>query len=70
MAVLVQVKEGKRWQTFDELTVHGGKIGYHYTFRRTYQPTTYTFRVALPSGGAVGYPYASGASRPVNVHVR
>jgi hypothetical protein len=70
MPLLVQVKEGKRWQTFDELQAHNGKIGYQYTFLRTSRPTTYSFRVALPTGGDVGYPYATSASRRVNVHVR
>jgi hypothetical protein len=70
MPVLVQVKEGKRWQTFEELEVHNGKIAYEYTFLRTRRPTTYTFRVALPRGGDVGYPYAPAASTPVKVHVR
>lgn len=70
MPLLVQVKEGKRWQTFDELRAHNGKIAYRYTFLRTTSPTTYSFRVALPSGGAVGYPYATGSSQPIKVHVR
>lgn len=71
MPLLAQVKEGKRWQTFDEIVVHNGKIGYRYTFRRTSKPTTYSFRVALPSGGAVNYDYAApAASRKVEVHVR
>lgn len=70
MPLLVQVKEGKRWQTFDEIKVRGGKIAYSYTFLRTSRPTTYSFRVALPTGGDVGYPYATGASGKVNVHVR
>lgn len=66
----MQVREGTRWQTFDEIAVvRDGRIGYRYTFRRTNQPTTYRFRLALPSGGAVGYPYASGASNTVRVYV-
>jgi hypothetical protein len=70
MPLLVQVKEGKRWQTFDQLQVHKGAIGYRYTFLRTSRPTSYSFRVALPRGGDVGYPYATGASHQVRVHVR
>lgn len=70
LPLLVQVKEGDRWQTFDEIVVHAGKIAYGYTFHRTTQPSTYSFRVALPVGGAVGYPYAAGASRRIRIGVR
>jgi hypothetical protein len=70
MPLLVQVKEGKHWQTFDEIEVRDGKIAYRYTFRRTTRPTTYSFRVALPSGGDVGYEYSAAAARPIDVHVR
>jgi hypothetical protein len=70
MPLLVQVKEGRRWQTFDEFTLHGAKIAYRYTFHRTIKPATYTFRVALPRPGAAGYPYTAGASRKVSVRVR
>jgi hypothetical protein len=69
MPVLVQVKEARRWQTFDELIVHNGEVDYEYTFLRTRHPTTYTFRDALPTGGDVGYPYAASASAPVSVYV-
>ena len=66
----IQVREGTRWQTFDEISViKDGQIGYRYTFQRTYLPTVYSFRVALPLGGAVDYPYASGASNVVSVRV-
>jgi hypothetical protein len=69
LPLLLQVRDRHRWQTFDQIVARNGKIGYRYTFRRTFQPTTYSFRVALPAGGAVGYPYASGASRTIRVHV-
>jgi hypothetical protein len=69
MPVLVQVKEGRRWQTFEELKVHNGVIAYDYTFLRTHNPTAYTFRIALPSNGDVGYPYAANASPGVSVYV-
>jgi hypothetical protein len=65
----IQVREGRRWQTFDEIITRRGRIAYRYTFRRTIAATTYSFRVSLPSGGAVGYPYASGASRAIRVRV-
>ena len=66
----MQVREGRRWQTFDEISVvNRGRVGYRYTFKRTTSPTSYSFRVALPQGGAVGYPYAFGASNVVSVFV-
>jgi hypothetical protein len=70
MPVLVQVKEERRWQTFDEIISYGGKIKYSYTFRRTLRPTTYAFRISLPAGGDVGYAYDPGASRTIKVHVQ
>jgi hypothetical protein len=69
--MLVEVKEGgRKWTAFDQIKVKDGKIKFAYTFLRTYEPATYTFRVALPAGGAVGYPYAFGSSPAVKVHVR
>jgi hypothetical protein len=70
MPVLVQVKEGSHWQTFESLQISNGRFSYHYTFLRTRHPTTYTFRLALPAGGDVGYPYVASASGPVSVRVR
>jgi hypothetical protein len=69
MPLNLQVKVGRRWKTFEQPVVSQGTLEYRYTFERTRQPTTYTFRVALPAGGDVGYPYASAASNAVNVHV-
>jgi hypothetical protein len=68
--LLIQVKAGKRWQTFDQVVTHHGSLKYRYTFHRTTRATTYAFRISLPSGGAVGYPYATGASPKVKVRVR
>lgn len=73
MPLNIQVKIGHKWKTFDEVTIEHGKHGaweYEYIFKRTSRPTTYAFRVALPRGGDVGYPYTTGASPPVKVHVR
>ncbi len=69
VTLLVQVREGNGWQTFDELLTHNGSFLYRYTFRRTTHPTTYAFRIALPYGGSVGYSYSSAASRPLDVRV-
>jgi len=69
VTMLVQVREGRRWQTFDQITTRNGRFAYRYTFRRTTLPTTYTFRVTLPESGSAGYPYAPAGSNTVRVHV-
>jgi hypothetical protein len=69
VTLLIQVREGRRWQTFDQITTSTGRFAYRYTFRRTTQPTTYTFRVALPASGSGGYPYAPAGSNTIRVHV-
>lgn len=72
IALALQVKEGQRWQTFDEVVLeHEGEYRiYRYQFRRTDVPTTYTFRLALPARGSGDYPFSFGASNAVTVHVR
>jgi hypothetical protein len=70
LTLLVQVKAGRRWQTFDQLLTHNGSFEYAYTFRRTTRTTTYPFRIALPASGAAGYHYLSAASRTIKVKVR
>ncbi len=71
IALAVQVKEGRRWQTFDEVVLRheGTRLIYHYRFLRTAAPTTYTFRLALPAKGSGYYPFSYGTSNVVNVHV-
>jgi hypothetical protein len=69
LTLLVQVRAGRRWQTFDQLVTHNGRFAYAYTFLRTTIPITYEFRVALPVSGAAGYDYLPAASRAVAVHV-
>jgi len=69
ISLLVEVREGHRWQPFDEVVAVHGRFGYRYTFLRTTQPTTYRFRVALPASGSAGYDYQAGGSNAVNVHV-
>ena len=70
LTLLVQVRVGRRWETFDQLLTHDGRFEYAYTFLRTTRPITYKFRVALPASGAAGYDYLSTASHPVGVRVR
>lgn len=66
----VEVKEGRRWKVFDQAVTDGrGRFHYSYRFHATTEPTTYTFRVALPATGASDYPYAPGASNTIPVHV-
>ncbi len=66
----VEVREGKHWRIFDQVVANRkGRFHYHYHFHATTEPTTYTFRVALPHTGAQNYPYMPGASGTVEVHV-
>jgi predicted outer membrane repeat protein len=65
----VEVQEGRSWRIFDQVVARKGRFRYSYRFHATGEPTTYTFRVALPDSGSGGYPYTPGASNIVNVHV-
>ena len=66
----VEVQEGRHWKIFAQVVANRkGQYRYSYRFRLTEQPTTYTFRVALPDTGAQDYPYTHGASNTVEVHV-
>ena len=70
VTLLVEVQEGRHWRAFDQVVANQrGQFAYSYRFHATYEPTTYTFRVALPDTGAQGYPYAPGWSRRVKVRV-
>jgi hypothetical protein len=46
-----------------------GHFVYRYTFRRTTESITYSFRFAIPASGVAGYPFASAASPARSVHV-
>jgi len=70
VTLLVEVKDGRRWQPFDEVVAHKGRFRYRYTFLRTSSPTTYRFRVSLPASGSAGYAYSPSGSNEVSVHVR
>jgi predicted outer membrane repeat protein len=65
----VEVQEGRSWRIFDQVVARKGRFRYSYRFHATGEPTTYTFRVALPASGSGGYPYTPGASNSINVHV-
>jgi hypothetical protein len=63
--------EGKTWMMYVVVRASGadGRFVYRYTFRRTTQPITYTFRFVVPSTGVAGYPYRPGTSPARSVHV-
>jgi hypothetical protein len=67
-----QVKIEGKWKTFDEAVLHkeGTSRLYKYHFRKTYRPATYPFRLAMPATGSSDYPYTSGTSNVVRVHVK
>jgi hypothetical protein len=69
LTLLVQVKVGRRWETFDQLLTHNGRFAYSYTFLRTSTTTTYAFRVALPVSGAADYDYLPSDSRTISIKV-
>jgi hypothetical protein len=67
-----QVYVKGEWTTFDEFVLHQegtSRRYYWYRFRKTYRPTVYLFRLSLPATGSGDYPYTSGASNVVKVHV-
>ncbi len=63
--------EGGRWMTYTIVWAQrsDGRFSYRYTFTRTTESITYTFRFALAPGGISGYPYQPTASPPRSVHV-
>jgi len=67
----VEYREGRRWMIYDTTRTRpaDGAFAWRYTFRRTTQPITYWFRVAIPASGVSGYPFAATASAPRAVHV-
>jgi hypothetical protein len=69
LTLLVQVKVGRRWETFDQLQTHDGRFAYRYTFLRTSTTSTYAFRISLPASGAAGYDYLPASTRIVSVKV-
>ena len=67
----VEYREGPRWMIYDTVVARAGdgRFVYRYTFRRTTESITYTFRVAIAAGGVSGYPYQPAASPARSVHV-
>jgi hypothetical protein len=67
--VALQARRAGRWQTFATArSRRSGAFRSSYTFRRTFQPTTYRLRALVPRQAA--YPFAAGASRSVAIRVR
>ena len=71
LALELEYREGSRWMIYDVVRARpgDGRFSYRYTFRRTTQSITYTFRVAIPSSGVSGYPYQPTSSPARSVHV-
>jgi hypothetical protein len=67
----IEYREGARWMTYTEVLAspRSGAFHWRYTFKRTTESITYTFRVAIPPTGVAGYPYQPAASPPRSVHV-
>ncbi|HZL54805.1 MAG TPA: hypothetical protein VFC22_04165, partial [Solirubrobacteraceae bacterium] len=63
--------EGNKWIPYRVVRTdpRDGRFRYAYTFRRTTQPITYTFRFVIPASGVDGYPFAAAVSPPRSVHV-
>jgi hypothetical protein len=67
----IEYREGSRWMIYDTTRARpgDGRFSWQYTFRRTTQPITYWFRVAIPQGGLAAYPYLPAASAARSVYV-
>ena len=67
----VEYLEGTSWKVYDTVLASpgSGRFTYRYTFHRTTQSITYTFRVAIPPAGVSGYPFLSAASPARSVRV-
>ena len=67
----LEYREGSRWMVYQVVRAdpRDGRFRYRYTFERTTQSITYTFRFAIPPSGVAGYPYAPAVSPQRSVHV-
>jgi hypothetical protein len=67
--VSLQARRGKGWQTFGTAAARAnGHFSYTYRFTRTFGIQSYTLRALVPK--QVGYPFTTGTSHTVVVHVR
>jgi hypothetical protein len=68
LLVELQYPRGRRWFTFATTRVRrAGRFRYGYRFTRTFRSRVYRLRARVPAQR--GYPFATGASRPVRVQV-
>jgi hypothetical protein len=67
----LEYREGTSWMNYTLVLTdaRSGRYLYRYTFRRTTQSITYTFRFAVPAGGVPGYPFAPAVSPARSVSV-
>jgi hypothetical protein len=66
--VELQARRGRHWQTFATTRARrGGRFAYAYTFTRTFGVQHYRLRARAPAQR--GFPFTSGASRPVVLRV-
>jgi hypothetical protein len=67
----LEYREGSSWMTYTIVRAdpRSGHYLYRYTFRRTTQAITYTFRFVIPAAGVPGYPFAPGVSPARSVRV-
>lgn len=70
VVVEMQARVGRRWRTFATTRVRrsSGRFSYRYRFVRTFRTRSYRFRARVRK--QAGFPYATGASPTVRVHVR
>ena len=71
LPLALEYREGSRWMIYTEVAAAtgDGRFSYRYTFERTTQSITYTFRMAIPASGVPGYPYQPTVSPARSVHV-
>jgi hypothetical protein len=67
----IEYREGDQWLVYTQVRADSrtGRFSWRYTFERTTESITYSFRVAIPASGVAGYPYAPAASAVRSVHV-
>lgn len=67
----VEYREGSHWMIYTEVLANAssGRYSWHYTFKRTTESITYTFRVAIPATGVSSYPYGPAVSPARSVRV-
>jgi hypothetical protein len=66
--VELQVRKGNRWMTFTSTRLRNGKFSQKYRFTSTHRRTVYAFRARVRQ--EAGFPFLTGASKPVKVTVR